>query len=153
MMMKRLNLIAILSMLSFTIMAQSGSSALPKGNIQLNFGSGINTHGFPVYVGLDFAVHNNVTLGPLLKVRFEDNKTSVTLLGKADFHWNQLMGIPSNWDFYTGGNLGGKLNDGIFLDLGFQVGGRWYWNNKMGLNLEFSGGSGFGTLIGMSMKF
>ncbi len=151
-MMKRFSLITILSILSFTIMAQSGQSALPKGNKQLNLGLGFNTNGFPIYAGLDFAVHNNVTLGPVLKVRFDDNNTSVILVGKVDFHWNQLMGIPSNWDFYTGGNLGAKFNDGVYLDLGLQIGGRWYWNGKMGLNLEFSGGRGFGSLLGISIK-
>jgi hypothetical protein len=151
-MMKRFSLITILGILSFTIMAQSGESALPRGNKQLNLGLGFNTHGFPIYAGLDFAVHNNVTLGPLLKIRFDDNNTSVILVGRVDFHWNQLMGIPSNWDFYTGGNLGARFRDGIYLDLGLQIGGRWYFSDKLGINLEFGGGRGFGTLLGISIR-
>lgn len=150
--MKSFSLITILGILSFTIMAQSGESALPRGNKQLNLGLGFNTHGIPIYAGLDFAVHNNVTLGPLVKIRFDDNNTSVILVGRVDFHWNQLMGITSNWDFYTGGNLGARFRDGIYLDLGLQIGGRWYFSDKVGLNLEFGGGRGFGTLLGISIR-
>ena len=150
--MKSFSLITILGILSFTIMAQSGESALPRGNKQLNLGLGFNTHGIPIYAGLDFAVHNNVTIGPLVKIRFDNNNTSVILVGRVDFHWNQLMGITSDWDFYTGGNLGARFTDGIYLDLGLQIGGRWYFSDKVGLNLEFGGGRGFGTLLGISIR-
>jgi len=121
---------------------------LPKGSKQLNFEFGINTSGFPTYMGMDFAVHNNITLGPLVKVRIKDhNDVSVYILGKVDYHWNKLMGIPGNWDFYTGSNIGGRFKEGLYLDLGLQIGGRWYFNKSMGLNLEFEEGRGFGILV------
>lgn len=150
--MKQIILLSLVFILTFGVYAQNGQSALPKGNKQLNVGLGFNTKGFPIYTGLDIAVHNNVTVGPMLKMRFEDNNTSVMLLGRVDFHWNQLMEIPNNFDFYTGGNIGGRFNDGFYLDLGLQIGGRWYFNDKMGLNLEFGGGRGFGTLLGLSIR-
>ncbi len=150
--MKKILFISIFILSSLAMMAQTGSSALPRGNAQLNTGIGFNTHGFPVYFGVDFAVHNNVTLGPLLKIRFDDNTTDIILLGRVDYHWNTLMGIPNNWDFYTGGNIGGRFNDGFYLDLGLQIGGRWYFTDKLGLNLEFGGGRGFGTLLGLSIR-
>lgn len=150
--MKKLVLIPVLMLLTLTITAQRGESALPKGHQQINFGLGFNTTGFPVYVGVDFAVHNNVTIGPLLKMRFEDNYTNFFLLGKVDYHWNSLMGIPSNFDFYTGGNIGARFHDGTHLSLGLQIGGRWYWSDRMGLNLELGGGAGFGVLFGLSVR-
>ena len=151
--MKKLILIPLLVMLNMTVTAQQGNSALPRGHQQLNFGLGFNTSGFPVYVGVDFAVHNNVTLGPLLKMRFEDHYNNFFLLGKVDYHWNSLMGIPANFDFYTGGNIGARFHDGTHLSLGLQIGGRWYWSERMGLNLEFGGGAGFGVLFGLSVRF
>ena len=150
--MRKLLILSSFILLACPLFAQSGQSALPRGNNQLNMGLGFNTRGFPIYFGVDFAVHNNVTLGPLLKVRFDDNQTDVILLGRADFHWNQLMGIPSNFDFYTGGNIGGRFGDGFYLDFGLQIGGRWYFSNNVGLNLEFGGGRGFGTLLGLSIR-
>jgi len=62
------------------------------------------------------------------------------------------MNIPSNWDFYTGGRVGFNAGDDFDLSLGIEVGGRWYWSDKWGLNLELAGGTGFGTTIGVSMR-
>ena len=74
-------------------------------------------------------------------------------MAKGDYHWNYLIGIPSNWDFYAGARVGvsfgGSATD---LDLGIQVGGRWYWSEKWGMNLEIGGGTGFGTTFGLSYK-
>jgi len=73
------------------------------------------------------------------------------------------MRIPQNWDFYAGINIGffiwnspndyeGSHTSG--LGLGAQIGGRYYFNNRVGLNLEFGGGNAFsGGKIGVSIKF
>ena len=39
-------------------------------------------------------------------------------------------------------------------DLGFQIGGRYYFTNKVGINLEFGGGHNTlsGGKIGISIK-
>lgn len=131
--------------------AQNGTAPLAKGDKQLNFGLGFSGNGLPVFVSFDFAVHRNVTITPEVRVVFDDN-VGFGALVKADYHWNYLMGIPSNWDFYAGGRLGFISGDDFDLDLGIQVGGRWYWSEKWGLNLELAGGTGFGTQMGVSMK-
>ena len=89
--------------------------------------------------------------------------TITGISGNGNYHFNRILGIPSNWDFYAGLNLGfyvwnsssdypGDHNSG--LGLGAQVGGRYYFNNKFGLNLEFGGGNAFdGGKIGVSIKF
>ncbi len=63
------------------------------------------------------------------------------------------MGIPSNWDFYLGASVGFISGNDFDFDIGLQVGGRWYWSDRWGLNLEFGGGTGYGGAIGVSMKF
>ncbi len=132
--------------------AQVGVAPLSKGQTQLNMGLGFNTEGIPMYVGLDFAIHKDVTLGPQMNVLFDDNDTSLALLARADYHFNYLLDIESNWDLYAGGNAGMNFGHGDPLQLGFQVGARWYWSEKWGLNLEFGGGNIFGTTLGVSMK-
>lgn len=150
--MKKILLLSIVILFSGAMLAQNGEAPLSKGDKQLNFGLGFSSNGLPVYAGVDFAVHNDVTVGPMVKVNFDDN-TSFSLLGRADYHFNRIIGIPNNWDFYAGGNIGFNVGNDFDLDWGLQVGGRWYWSDKWGLNLEFGGGTGFGTLIGVSMKF
>jgi hypothetical protein len=149
--MKKTLLLIVALVFAIGTYAQNGTAPLAKGDKQLNFGLGFSDNGLPVYVSFDFAVHRNVTITPEVHIVF-DNNTRFGALVKADYHWNYLMGIPSDWDFYTGGRLGFISGDNFDLDLGIQVGGRWYWNSKWGLNFELAGGTGFGTTLGVSMK-
>jgi hypothetical protein len=149
--MKRINLLIGLVLITGAIMAQSGSAPLSKGDKQLNFGLGYSSRGLPTYIGMDFAFHNDWTAGPVVKLVFDDD-FGFGALGRIDYHWNRLIGIPSNWDFYLGASVGVISQDKFILDLGLQLGGRWYWSDKWGVNLEFGGGTGFGSSAGVSMK-
>ncbi len=150
--MKKILLITALTIMTFTLMAQ-GAAPLSKGGKQLNFGLGFSSYGLPTYIGVDFAFHNDWTAGPVARLVFDDDNFGFGALGRVDYHWNRLMNIPSNWDFYLGANVGVISQDELDLDLGLQLGGRWYWSDKWGLNLEFGGGSGYHSSLGVSMKF
>jgi hypothetical protein len=130
-----------------------GAAPLAKGGKQLNFGLGSSSSGLPVYAGIDFAFHNDWTAGPVVRLIIDDDETGFGALGRVDYHWNRLLEIPSNWDFYLGANVGVISGDDVDIDLGLQLGGRWYWSEKWGLNLEVGGGTGYNTSLGVSMKF
>ena len=84
----------------------------------------------------------------------------VGVSGNANYHFNTLFNIPSRWDLYAGANVGfyfwtspneynGSHNSG--LGIGGQIGGRYYFTNKLGVNLEFGGGNAFsGGKIGLT---
>lgn len=137
---------------SFSAIAQNGSAPLSKGGKQMNFGTGFTNYGLPLYFSLDFAVHKDITLTPVVNAKLDDHFHLGAGL-KCDYHWNYLCGIPSDWDFYTGLNVGFDYGDEFNPALGIDIGGRWYWNKSWALNLEFGGGYGFGTSIGVSKKF
>ncbi|MEL7589497.1 MAG: outer membrane beta-barrel protein [Prolixibacteraceae bacterium] len=165
--MKKQFLILFLLVITGSVFAQS---PLAKGEAQLNAGVGLSSRGIPVYLGFDYGVHNDITLGAELSYRsYHDNWSgnrynhSVTgFLGNANYHFNRVLNIPSNWDFYAGLNLGfynwsspddydGSHTSG--LGLGAQVGGRYYFNDKIGVNLEFGGGNAFsGGKFGITIK-
>ncbi len=128
-----------------------GTAPLSEGEKQLNFGTGLSGYGIPAYVGLDFAVHNEWTVGPVVKIHIDDD-IRFGALGRVDYHWNRLLEIPSEFDFYLGANVGLISGDDLEFDLGLQLGGRWYWSEKWGLNVELGGGNGYGTTVGLSMK-
>jgi hypothetical protein len=135
--------------LAFSLYAKA---PLSKGAKQFNFGLGQSSIGLPVYVGIDYAIHNDITVGPQVNFLL-DNDAMIVILGRGDYHFNRLLDISSSWDVYAGANVGVRLNNGVDIEPGIQIGGRWYWSKKWGLNLEFSGGNNYGTTLGLSVKF
>lgn len=159
-------------LLTFALILFSGmlfaqTSPIANGQTQLNFGAGFSSYGLPLYIGIDHGVHPDITIGGELSFesfnRWEYHHNVIGISGNGNYHFNSVLNIPSNWDFYAGLNVGfyiwnsdsgykGSHNSG--LGLGAQVGGRYYWNDKWGINLEFGGGNEFsGGKIGLSVKF
>jgi outer membrane immunogenic protein len=144
---------------------------LLKGKTQLNFGVGFSGYGIPLYVGLDIGVHKDITLGGELSFRtYNDNyngdKYSHSIMGfsaNGNYHFNTLMNIPSDWDFYAGLNLGfytwtspsdyPGASHTSGLGLGAQIGGRYRFSETAAINLEIGGGSLVsGGKIGVTFK-
>lgn len=142
-------------------------SPIADGQTQLNFGAGFSSYGLPLYIGIDHGVHPDISIGGELSFKSFDrwnyHHNVIGIAGNGNYHFNSLLDIPSNWDFYAGLNIGfyiwnsedgydGDHNSG--LGLGAQVGGRYYWNDRWGVNLEFGGGNAFsGGKIGVTVKF
>ncbi len=142
------------SIFIFTVMFLFAQSPLPKGQMQLNAGIGLSDWGIPIYIGLDYSVHDDISIGGELSYRSADNNNwnnknysgnVLGIHGNGNYHFNTLLSIPSEWDFYAGLNLGfysfsnSNYNSGV--GLGAQIGGRYYFNQKIGINLEFGGGN------------
>lgn len=165
--MKKAITLIILLMASTAMFAQAPIAA---GQSQFNAGVGLSSWGVPVYVGLDFGVHPDITLGVEANFRSYNDKwdgnrydhSIIGISGNANYHLNRILNIPSNWDFYAGLNLGfyiwsspdgytGSRSSG--LGIAGQVGGRYYFTDKFGLNLEFGGGNAYsGGKFGISIK-
>lgn len=145
-------------------------SPLPVGKSQLNLGVGLSQWGVPVYLGFDYSVHKDITIGAEVSYSSyrEDYHTVYYrhsifgISGNGNYHFNSLFQIPQKWDFYAGLNIGfyiwgspadypGSHSSG--LGIGGQIGGRYYLSDKIGLNLEFGGGNAFtGGKFGISFK-
>jgi hypothetical protein len=137
--------------------------ALPLnvGQSQFNIGTGFSTWGMPIYMGVDYGVTPDITLGGEATLRFHNHGSWVGIYGNGNYHFVNLFNMPSNTDFYAGLCLGFDVwlpDDGhenahnSGLGLGVQVGGRYYFNDRLGLNLEFGGGFVSGGKIGISYK-
>lgn len=167
--MKKLILIFGLFFLTTGAMAQS---PLVKGGKQFNAGVGLSGWGVPIYLGLDFGVHPDISLGVEVSFRRYKEKWNKTyyyyhnvmgVSGNFNYHFNRILQIPPKWDFYAGLNIGYYIwsspdyypGDHVSgLGLGLQVGGRYYLTEKVGLNLEFGGGNAFsGGKFGVSVLF
>ncbi len=153
-----------------TAVVAFAQSPLPKGAKQFNAGVGLSGWGVPIYLGMDFGVHPDISVGGEISfrnhrsewrgVRYRHNVTGIA--ANANYHFNRVLSIPSNWDLYAGLNLGFYIwnspndydGDAGGLGIGAQVGGRYYFTQKFGINLEFGGGNAFsGGKIGVSIRF
>lgn len=154
-------------LLSSLIFAQS---PVAKGKSQVNAGVGLSSWGVPIYVGLDYGVHSDITVGGELSYRsYNDKYASISydhsvigISGNGNYHFNRILEIPQKWDFYAGLNLGfyiwnspsdyeGSHSTG--LGLGAQIGGRYFFSDAIGINLEFGGGNAFsGGKLGLTFK-
>lgn len=167
--MKKLSIIVLVSVLS--VLTVNGQSPTIKGNKQLNAGVGFSGWGVPLYVGMDFGVNKDITLGFEFSFRSLNenysntryNSSIIGISGNGNYHFNRILEIPSDWDFYAGLNLGYYFwqtpsnyigNGSSELGLGAQIGGRYYFSNNFGINLEFGGGNAFnGGKFGITYIF
>ncbi|OCB75172.1 outer membrane beta-barrel protein [Flavobacterium crassostreae] len=155
----------------------NAQAPLEEGGIQLNAGVGTSGWGTPVYLGLDYGIATNFTLGGELSYQsynqnigfgMGSSELKSSILGiqaNGNYHFNELLNIPSEWDFYAGANLNyfswttkmsGKTydyNDADNFGIGLQVGGRYFFNDKFGVNVQLGGGNVVsGAKIGVTYK-
>lgn len=128
----------------FALFALAASGQATK---QLNFGF--------VGVGYDIPVHTDIAITPFASTNWDFNH--LVLGVKGDYYFDNLLSLPAPWDVYAGVNAGFAigLGDGNSsdLDLGIQIGGRWFWNDKWGLYLQGGGGmQGATGGLGITMR-
>jgi len=163
-------LLSIVALLLVVFIANA-QSPIGKGEKQLNAGFGFSGWGLPLYVGGDMGIHEDITVGFEFSFRsyresFSNvgyNSTILGISGNGNYHFNRILEIPDRFDFYAGLNFGFYLwmspadypGTGASLPgFGAQVGGRYYLNNRLSLNLEFGGGSTTnGGKFGITYKF
>ncbi|ASE60164.1 outer membrane protein [Chryseobacterium indologenes] len=147
---------------------------IQKGEAQVNVDIGVaNDWGIPVSVGVDYAVHNDISVG--IQASYTTKKYTGDIKGSwfgaginGNYHFNTLLKIPNKWDVYAGATLAYnsfsyKYNgsdyddfDGKSSGVGFagQVGGRYFFTNNLAFHVEFGGGTiASGGKAGLTYKF
>ena len=157
-----------LFLVCFLAVITSFAQAPPgKGGKQLNAGLGLSNWGVPLYVGLDFGVHPDITVGPRVSYRNHNyriaginyNQALTVFSFNGNYHFNNLLEMPSEWNFYAGLTMGYYFwsstefgGQGSRLGVDAQIGGRYFFSEKFALNLEFGGGTGTGGSFGITVK-
>lgn len=146
--------------LGILVTSLSFSQAIQKGETQVNggfvLGSGFD---FPVYVGIDYGIVEDITIGGQFNFASQDGVTWLGFWGNGNYHFNRLLEIPSEFDIYAGVTLAYNYittdvgNDGDF-DFGGQIGGRYFFADKFGVNAEVLFGStdDTGFKVGVTYK-
>ncbi|OBQ54202.1 hypothetical protein JJL45_10080 [Tamlana sp. s12] len=128
----------------------SVSSVFGQARKELNFGL--------IGVNYEIPVHKDVTIAPAVATNFDLDW--MTLGVKANYYFDHIFGITDeDWDVYGGANAGYAIymgdndHDTSEFDIGLQVGGRWFWNEKWGVFAEIAGGTvNFIPSVGVTMK-
>ena len=166
--MKKIIFLVAVAFMSIGAFAQA---PLENGALQLNAGLGTSGWGTPVYVGLDYGIGSDITVGGELSYRshnesYSGSKYKYSVMGigaNGNYHFNRVLEIPSEWELYAGLGLNYYIwnyKDASYTgsnasDLGFgaQVGARYFFNDKFGVNLELGGGNATsGAKIGITYK-
>lgn len=133
--------------LIIALFAMAAMSASAQATKQLNFGL--------IGISYDIPVHTDIAVAPFIGTNFD--LSYLTLGVKGNYYFDNIIGLPEAWDFFAGVNAGYGLaienNVDNDFDLGLQVGGRWFWNDKWGLYLELGAGKiGPTSGLGITMK-
>ena len=159
--------IKLLLFLLFTAFSFS-QAPLEKNRLQLNAGFGFSSWSNPIFIGIDYGINDVVTIGGEVSYQsyknYDITSVIIGIQANGNYHFNKLFVIPSQWDFYAGLNVNYyiwtiKDSDNSFVDdkpfgLGAQIGGRYFFNDKIAINLEFGGGNATsGGKIGVTYKF
>lgn len=141
-------------------------------------GVGASGWGIPVFLRYEQAVADNITVGGNLSFQskgenygsYKWKHTITGLNARASYHFNELLSVPDEWDFYGGASLGyyiwnTKFNGtGTYFDysgsgsggisIGAHVGARYFVNEKIGITGELGGGSVLaGGTVGVTFLF
>lgn len=150
-----------------------------KGDLQLNAGVAADRYAGNVafYAGLDYGIMPDITAGVEARIGGKDyndygysyKSRWFGIAANANYHFNTLLKIPNKYDIYAGASVGynsfnydypngwnngwgNKYNSEVGVSA--QVGARYYFSEKFGVNAEANAGSLFnGGKLGISYKF
>jgi len=159
-----LSLILIVLISSTTLVKAQFNPYTDKTNM-VTVGIGFSGWGIPIFGRFEVPVADNITVGGGLSYQgysesysgFKWKHSIFGITGRGDYHFNELIELPDPWDLYAGLGLGYYIwntnydGTGTAFDysgsgsggfsIGIHVGGRYFINDKIGINLEFGGGT------------
>jgi hypothetical protein len=139
--MKKMTLLCVLGFICFT------ANIFGQARSELNFGL--------IGANYEIPVHEDITIAPGAGTNFDLDWLTIGV--KANYYFDNLFELTDDaWDVYGGVGAGYAIYNGDSgkdsdFDLGLHVGGRWFWNDKWGLYIEFGGGNTQGATGGLGV--
>jgi len=131
---------------------------IDQSKLQFNLGVGLSTWGIPVYIGADYWLTEDITIGLEASARLRLALRYVYVGGSinGNYHIGRLLDLPDNMDIYAGLSAGPYfyLRSSVhpYIGIGGQVGGRYKINDKMWVHGELGGGTFSGAKIGITIR-
>ena len=162
----------------FLATATASAQGLGQNKFQINGGVGFSGWGVPVYLGFDYGIARDFTIGveasyssKKISEGYLESKYSIFTFGvNGNYYFDRLLKLPNEFNLYAGATLGyanvSETTTGPSallpyhtsfavsgIDLGLQIGGRYFFTKNLGLNLQLGGGiHTFGGRLGLTYK-
>jgi hypothetical protein len=179
--MKKYAIVLVMAAMLMSL-SQTANAQFKEGGIDLNLGVGFtSSNGFiPVFFGGNYMIKDFLSVGAEVQFRIDNynygylgnsydlHRSGFAFLTRADYHFNDLLKLPEEFDVYGGVDLGiafyGEYkgdeyydnwydSDEFYFVFGPHAGGRWMFADKFGLNAEFGGRSGDGAYMKVGVTF
>lgn len=169
----KIKITVILLLVTSTSLFAQQHGAFSKQDKLLNIGIGVNSFydgGIPFGASFEKGISNNISVGVNADYLSNDylafKFTAIYFGVRASYHVNELLKIKSEKiDLYGGPtlgyrsfswkdtdqDLGDSYGSGVFL--GAYIGGKYYFNKKIGLFAELGSIGSTNARIGVAFKF
>ncbi len=97
----------------------------------------------------EIQVAPNLTVSPEARVWFS-GENSLALGGRADYYFDSLFGLGSNWDIWGGADAGFILDGDDDFSINLHAGVEYHLSSAIGIILEFGGGTTTAGGIGLA---
>lgn len=158
-------ILAFILFVTFSMNSYAQYNPFSDGSKLVTVGVGASGWGIPVFVRYEQAVADNITVGGNLSFQtksenyssFNWRHTITGINARGSYHFNELLNVPDEWDFYGGASLGYYIwktkydGSGTFFDytgsgsggfnIGAHVGATYFFSDKIGATLELGGGT------------
>ena len=146
--MKKLFFMMMVVALSQTSFAQAWNGS---GDQKVQVGLSGWGNGTGITGTYDYGISNLMSVGGGANFYFDgykdDNKdNSFFVFGRVNFHLQDALGLPEQWDIYPGADVGVLGNT---FGLGVHLGARYFFNDKFGVFLEAGNNGSLGVSINL----
>ncbi|MCQ4035696.1 DUF6646 family protein [Kaistella montana] len=143
--MKKLLLVCSMFFLGQMAFAQAWNG---KGDQKLQVGFNGWGYGTGITATYDYGLGNIVSLGAGANFFFDHNNDKYAdddfgVFGRVNFHLQEPLSLPEQWDIYPGVDLGLLGKSGTYF--GAHLGVRYFFNNNVGIYGEFGNNGSLGV--------
>jgi hypothetical protein len=132
-----------------------------KGSKVIDLGIGFSGYGTPIHGAFEHFFTDDISAGVFLNFASYSGFSVIWGGVKGNYHFNRILNLNDDKvDLSAGASIGywsvggtGFSTFGNTVFFGVQIGGRYFFSDKIGAFAEFGGGNLSGGIVGVSFKF
>ena len=145
--MKKCFLVALMLGFSQLSIAQAWNG---EGDQKVQIGLSAWGNGTGITGTYDYGLSNLISVGGGANIYFNNNahhnNDNIFIFGRLNFHLQDALGLPDQWDIYPGADVGVLGNT---FGLGVHLGARYFFNDKFGAFVELGNNGSIGVSINL----